>query len=380
MDWTLMIIAFSYLIFLMLLIRGWKGLKAGAAISGKERQPGTIRVSVVIPVRNEVENIAGLFRDLENQRYPSHDMEVIFVDDHSVDGSYEKLREMQTGSELKIRIFRSPHPENTSISPKKSALTYGVEKAEGEYILQTDADTHLGENWIRSHLTLVENDDPAMVCGPVMMKSSNFREHIQAIEFSSLVATGAALLYYRIPSMCNGANLAYRKAVFEDLDGFAGNRHIISGDDEFLLYKVFRNYPNQVFFLKSVEATTWIDPLPGWSDFYHQRKRWAGKWRKHINPYSVGLALYVFLVHTAYLGLLVAGLLRWLPSSLIISIWLIRILLEYLYFRSIFSFYRLSLKIFPFITTSLLYSFYAVTFGILSNVGGFEWKGRKYKQ
>jgi hypothetical protein len=50
------------------------------------------------------------------------------------------------------------------------------------------------------------------------------------------------------PNMCNGANIAYPKAVFEEVNGFDGNEHIASGDDEFLMHKIAEKYPNQIVF------------------------------------------------------------------------------------------------------------------------------------
>ena len=50
--------------------------------------------------------------------------------------------------------------------------------------------------------------------------------------------------------MCNGANIAYTKKIFEEVNGFKGNEHIASGDDEFLMHKIFEKYPDKVLFLK----------------------------------------------------------------------------------------------------------------------------------
>jgi hypothetical protein len=41
--------------------------------------------------------------------------------------------------------------------------------------------------------------------------------------------------------MCNGANFAYTKSLFEDLSGFDGNNTIASGDDVFFYKKLLPN-------------------------------------------------------------------------------------------------------------------------------------------
>jgi hypothetical protein len=43
--------------------------------------------------------------------------------------------------------------------------------------------------------------------------------------------------------LCNGANLAYKKTVFTELNGFQGNENIASGDDIFLFEKFYKNIP-----------------------------------------------------------------------------------------------------------------------------------------
>jgi hypothetical protein len=63
-----------------------------------------------------------------------------------------------------------------------------------------------------------------------------------------LVGSGACAMMIGKPNMCNGANIAYPKAVFEEVNGFDGNEHIASGDDEFLMHKIAEKYPNQIVF------------------------------------------------------------------------------------------------------------------------------------
>ena len=50
---------------------------------------GSKRFSIVVAARNEAQNISACVQSLLNQQYPSHQYEVIVVDDHSTDGSLE---------------------------------------------------------------------------------------------------------------------------------------------------------------------------------------------------------------------------------------------------------------------------------------------------
>ena len=54
--------------------------------------------------------------------------------------------------------------------------------------------------------------------------------------------------------MCNGANLAYEKKVFYEVDGFEGIDEIASGDDMLLMHKIQKVYPDRIMFLKSPDV------------------------------------------------------------------------------------------------------------------------------
>ena len=71
---------------------------------------------------------------------------------------------------------------------------------------------------------------------------------LMGLEFAGLVGVGAACLARQQPTMCNGANLAYRRAAFEAVGGYADNAHLASGDDEFLLHKIHAAFPGTAAF------------------------------------------------------------------------------------------------------------------------------------
>jgi hypothetical protein len=54
--------------------------------------------------------------------------------------------------------------------------------------------------------------------------------------------------------MCNGANLAYARTAFYEVEGFKGIDSLPSGDDMLLMHKIYRKYPDGVFFLKSPKS------------------------------------------------------------------------------------------------------------------------------
>lgn len=92
------------------------------------------RVSVVVPVYNERENIRhtidevlAVFEDF------MLDGEILFVDDGSTDGSVEVLREVANGSSVKAVLLRRNYGQT-------AAMHAGIQAASGTYITTIDGD------------------------------------------------------------------------------------------------------------------------------------------------------------------------------------------------------------------------------------------------
>jgi cellulose synthase/poly-beta-1,6-N-acetylglucosamine synthase-like glycosyltransferase len=374
LDWTIYSLIISYFIFLILLIQAWNGLK-----EPEITEVNFPFVSVLIPVRNEAPNLPGLIQCLENQTFAPDKFEVIFIDDNSDDNTFEYLMGLSKSSTVNIRVYKLEVDHTDDISHKKAAISCGVTKSAGEIILLTDGDVLFGKYWIQSIANAFLRTASKFISGPVVMNSNSFIDEIQSIEFSSLIGAGAAAIYYKNPVLCNGANLAFKRDAFIEVNGYEGFEEIISGDDEFLMYKIRKLYPSKIFFLKSDKAIVHIQPKSSLTEFYHQRRRWSGKWRKHPNPLSKVLATYIFTVHLSFLLVIILFTLKLVPLYSVIILFMIKLLLELMYFKQMYLFFIKKLKTFPFIISSLIYPVYAVTFGILSNMGGYKWKGRYYK-
>jgi glycosyltransferase involved in cell wall biosynthesis len=91
--------------------------------------------SIVIPVYNEEESLQELLASIEHAMTPfDESYEVVFVDDGSTDGSFERLKSLsETHDRVRVFSFR----RNLGKSP---ALLCGFQKAVGQYILTMDAD------------------------------------------------------------------------------------------------------------------------------------------------------------------------------------------------------------------------------------------------
>jgi chlorobactene glucosyltransferase len=95
-------------------------------------------VSVIVPARNEVHNIAALLRSLLASTYPN--FEIVVVDDRSEDGTGEVLRAMVEQGVERLRVVHGAELPDGWFG-KPWACWQGYRAARGELLLFTDADT-----------------------------------------------------------------------------------------------------------------------------------------------------------------------------------------------------------------------------------------------
>src|SRR5437868_2390819 len=105
------------------------------AVSNAElNDPGTPHLSVVIPAYNEAARLPStldkVLKYLGSRNYP---YELIVVDDGSAD-STAAIAEKRAASNPNLQVVRNPH------KGKGYAVRTGMLKAQGRYILYSDAD------------------------------------------------------------------------------------------------------------------------------------------------------------------------------------------------------------------------------------------------
>jgi biofilm PGA synthesis N-glycosyltransferase PgaC len=377
-----------FLFYLGFLLRcGWyfKRIKCHPLSSPTSLLP---TVSIVIPARNEAANLETCLRSVLHQNYPDDRWEVILVNDHSTDETAQIARSFQQ-THPRLQVFDLPVDSVNAY--KKAALSYGIQQAQNEIILQTDADVEMGANWLVSMVQQF-NVDTGLVSGPVQLTYQNhWLQRFQALESMGLIGIGAGSIAAGSPNMCNGANLAYRKSVFESVHGYEGVDHIASGDDEFLLHKVHRS-PWKLSFAKCPDAIVRTPALTTWPALKAQRLRWVSKARSYQNrwvnlvqmlSYIGFLTFPLLLLSTAYCLLLpiVIGtqcsISFTLYSSLFLLSFLLKLLVDYLFLRQMTRFFNKPKLLRYLLPLQFLYIPYVLWVGVAGNlVRTYQWKDR----
>ena len=339
-------------------------------------------LAVVIPVRNEALTLPNLLHDLARQTDGEGKplaFEVLVVDDASTDNTRSQANDFQPPATLRLGVLSLDVPVGFRGSHKKLALQQAISATTSEVVVTTDGDCRVGPHWLSTIQQHFAQHQSLLVSGPVTFTHEcSLFERLQTIEFASLIGTGGACLQAGYPTMGNGANLAFRRAAFLEVDGYADNLHVPSGDDEFLLQKIAARFPHRVSFLKRTEATVRTFAKPTGGEFYQQRKRWASKWHLH-RRYSVALlAVFIFTYHLSVLLVVSLTLLGPYPGWVLGLQLLPKVVLEYLFLRSVLAVMKKRLSGRLFLLMQLIYSPYAVFFGLRANFGGYTWKNRTY--
>jgi biofilm PGA synthesis N-glycosyltransferase PgaC len=366
MIYLLVAVCASYIVALLILNQKWSQL---AYVKISVSQP---QATVIVPFRNEAKSLERVVMSLAKQSYKN--FEVIFVNDHSEDDSLTLLSAALIDIELKYTVIDLKIGEG-----KKAAIAEGIKHSKGEIIVTTDADCWFNEAWLTSMIVSFDNQEIQMVTGPVVLEGNSFFQNSQRIEFGAILATSAALIGLGKPTMANGANLAYRKSVFLQVEGFKNIDQIPSGDDELLMMKVALRYPNGITFAKSPSAVVKTEALKSWKEFKNQRKRWASKWKVGKRLSTIFSALYVYLVQVSFLMLLGYALVDFKPVLSVFVLWFVKLLFEWLLIRAYFNSLAQKFSTFHFIVLQTFYPFYVLYFGVVSNFGNFQWKGRSFK-
>ncbi|MFZ4549726.1 MAG: glycosyltransferase, partial [Bacteroidales bacterium] len=285
------IVFVSYAILITAITIGWWRLKVykdkSAALN--------IKVSILVAIRNEAENIGVLIKSLSSQEYPSDLLEVILVDDHSTDGTYELVKTQIQD----LRNFKLISLKGERHSGKKAAITQGVQTSTGELIIITDADCTADISWVTTLVSFYEKHCPHLILGPVrMINDGSLFGKLQSLEFSSLISSAAGSCNAGFPLMANGANIAFTREAFDTCNGFTGNLKYPSGDDMFLLMNIKQHYgAGAIRFLRSEAAIVNTPATKGFKKFIQQRLRWVSKSTGYTDPLLIASSIIVFLTN-----------------------------------------------------------------------------------
>ncbi|WP_309840504.1 glycosyltransferase [Flavobacterium sp. 2755] len=325
--------------------------------------------TIIVPFRNEEENLPKLLNSFSNLNYPTDLFEVILVDDSS------KEKFQVSGFGFQVSVIDNIRVSN---SPKKDAITTAMQHVKTNWVITTDADCIVPKNWLLTFDNYIQENKVSMLAGAVSYECENsFLHHFQQLDLTSL--QGATIGSFGLGKgfMCNGANFAYTKTLFENLNGFDGNDKIASGDDVFLLQKAIEKFPNVVHYLKAEEAIVITKPTENWKSLFYQRVRWAAKTSSYKSTFGKFLGIIVFFGNLSFVIAFFLFLLRIWNYPFFVLFAFLKFTTDFILLYKTNQFLTKT-RIKSLLLSSLLYPFFSSIVALYSLFGSYEWKDRRF--
>ncbi|TDN36504.1 hypothetical protein A8B98_09135 [Hymenobacter sp. UV11] len=333
--------------------------------------------SVLIAARDEAAALPHLLQALQSQSLPPHSFEVLIADDHSTDGTAALVLAAAKNALFALRLIALP-PGHTG---KKAALTAAEAQARAPWVVCTDADCRPGPDWLQAYTDLIYAATQLpihFVSGPVRLTPGGaWFDGLLGLEFAGLGGVGAGCIARGRPTMCNGANLAFRRSTFREVGGYLDNAGLASGDDEFLLHKMHQRYPAGVRFLAEDGAVVDTPAPATLRALLRQRVRWASKYPHYRTAAPRQLALLVLGTNLSLavgVGLALARPVLWPWVGLA---WVLKLGADAWLLWPTLSLLKRRRWLAWLLPLQLLYAPYALAVGLAARRGSYAWKGRQ---
>ena len=237
-------------------------------------------VCLIVPCWNEAKNIKKTIRSLLNLNHPKNKLEIIVVDDGSVDKTFQKVKDFQksAASDSNIKIFRQKH------EGKYAALNLGLENTKAKFVGSVDADSYLDTNALEKVMKHFENPKISAVASTV--KLSEAKSILAGILYVEYLM---AAFWRKIFSFLNGLYITpgafsvYRRKIFKILGLYRDPYHLLAEDLEI----AFRLQKKNFKIAYAIDAFVYTKSPITIKSLFKQRLRWYKGFLLTLKDYLV---------------------------------------------------------------------------------------------
>ncbi|MFH6962131.1 polysaccharide deacetylase family protein [Flavobacterium plurextorum] len=249
----------------MAFIKKWKDHKYPPVYS--DFQGELPKVSIIVPAYNEEINAVKTIENLLGQDYPFFD--IVFVDDGSKDKTFAMINEAFANNP-KVKVHTK------SNGGKASALNYGIELTQNDYVICIDADTQLKTDAVSQlmkgfRIQLKNNEEIGAIAGNVKVGN----ESTMLTKWQSIEYTTAQNFDRRAFDLINGITVvpgaigAFKKEAIEKAGGFTTDT---LAEDCDLTIRILKN---DYHIINCIEAVAVTEAPESLKEFMKQRFRWS---------------------------------------------------------------------------------------------------------
>jgi len=267
-------------------------------------------ISVIIPARNEENNIKKSILSVSNCNYDKSKYEIIVVNDRSTDKTPQIVEELsKTIPNLKL-LNLTEELKDPNLKGKAGALQAGVDNSRGELILLTDADCQVNPNWIEYYARIFSKEEIGLVLSYSTIDGPRIFDKIQGIEWLYLHTMALAGIGLNYPLGGYGNNMAFRKKAFDEVGGYRKIKFSVTED--FALIKAIFKAKWKIHHIMAKNTEVYTNPEPTFSSYLEQHRRWALGGMEH------GWIAVVFVLTT--LSIWIGSILALLSGNIILAI------------------------------------------------------------
>jgi 1,2-diacylglycerol 3-beta-glucosyltransferase len=327
-------------------------------------------VSVLVPARNEQDNLNRCLKSLLNQDY-SGPFEILFIDDLSEDRTHELACEIAKRDE-RLRVFQLDSNSFQHLPGKQRALAQLSTSAVGSILLFCDADMEMPAGWIQGMVSALKYYRVDLINGTTCPSYKTPFQVFQALDWLIAQAGMAAASRMNMAFTAMGNNMAITRKAYIHTGGYAAIRPSITED-----YALFRAAQKKGYRLIHLfEPTVLGNTQPAFSciEWIQQHQRWLTGF--HQLPLIQRIPAYLNL---GFILLFAVGFILFPTGNwvrlILLWIWLLRFLFMVFSLMKVRRF-RL---IFFLPLFELLYPFaYGLLFLLKPFTGQVNWKGRNF--
>jgi glycosyltransferase involved in cell wall biosynthesis len=324
------------------------------------------RVSLIIAVKNEQENIASCLQSIKNQDYPQELLEIIVVDDNSQDHTAEIAAAAFKG----VQVVKNAGTDWKS--SKKQALNAGILHASGPIIALTDADCRPSPSWIKT-LVHFYDDHTDLVAGfsPQHAKAGSWWNGFLATDSLAAALVSAASIGWSHGITCTGRNLSYTKKAFLSARGFADLPDSVSGDDDFILQTIGKKGTQNIRYVYSERGQVAALGPENFKAFIKQKQRHISSGKYFTTWQKIGFGLYHLINIILWSGIIAALVTSQHYLLMIVGL---KFILDYAALLFFSSRLERDLPIHHFMYWQLLFPIYNVLAAPVAFLSKIEWK------
>jgi len=361
--WTLIISGIIYLGFALYLHTGMIQLRP-------VEQARNIPVSVLVTAHNEESALPACVESLLTQEYPVELTEIILIDDRSEDLTGAIMESYASDHDHVQVLHIDETPEE--FSPKKYALTRGMNLATGEWIVTTDADCTPPPSWLAKFAGYASLET-GMLIGPAPLQpDGTFISKMSALNALAADSIAAGTAGWNRAVQSTGRNFGYRKQLLREIHGYKGIEHVLSGDDTLLLHKARTSNASKAVFIADPDVA-----VPSAAPrFLHERVRQR---RRHVSgsryfplPVKIGYFMHHLSNSILWVGM---GISFFTELPVIIPLGLLagKFLLDYSLLRKSANFTRQHSLLRWFLPWEIYYFLEQITISPLGLLGKIRW-------